>query len=31
LSGTGIHTVKIVNSATAGRPRIDVDGFVVKR
>ena len=27
----GTHTVTIVNEATAGRPRIDIDGFVVLR
>ncbi len=27
----GSHTVKIVNLATSGRSRIDLDGFVVKR
>lgn len=25
------HTLKVVNSATSGRPRVDIDGFAVKR
>lgn len=25
----GTHTVQVINSATAGRPRIDVDSFIV--
>lgn len=28
LSGTANHTIKIVNQATSGRPRIDVDAYV---
>jgi hypothetical protein len=28
---TGPHTIKIVDKATANRPRIDVDGFVAFR
>ncbi len=30
-SSSAIHTVRIVNEGTAGRPRIDIDGFVVRR
>lgn len=28
LTGTANHTIKVVNQATSGRPRIDIDGYV---
>jgi hypothetical protein len=28
LTGSANHTIKVVNLATAGRPRIDIDGYV---
>ena len=28
LAGTGNHTVKVVNLATSGRPRIDIDAYL---
>jgi hypothetical protein len=28
LTGSSNHTIKVVNLATAGRPRIDIDGYV---
>ena len=28
VAGTGNHTIKVVNQATSGRPRIDVDAYV---
>ena len=28
ISGSSNHTIKVVNLATAGRPRIDIDGYV---
>ena len=28
LNGTSSHTIKIVNQATSGRPRIDIDAYV---
>ena len=28
LTGTGNHTVKVVNLATSGRPRIDIDAYL---
>jgi hypothetical protein len=28
ISGSSDHTIKVVNLATAGRPRIDIDGYV---
>jgi hypothetical protein len=28
LVGSADHTIKVVNQATAGRPRIDIDGYV---
>jgi hypothetical protein len=28
LTGTGNHTVKVVNQATSGRPRIDIDAYL---
>jgi hypothetical protein len=28
IAGTGNHTIKVVNQATSGRPRIDIDGYV---
>jgi hypothetical protein len=28
ISGSSNHTIKVVNLATPGRPRIDVDGYV---
>jgi hypothetical protein len=30
-SSLAIHTIRIVNAATAGRPMIDVDGIIVLR
>ena len=31
LTGSGSHTVRVVNLATTGRPRFDIDGFAVTR
>ena len=28
LSGTRNHTIKVVNLATSGRPRIDIDAYI---
>ena len=28
LTGTANHTIKVVNLATSGRPRIDVDAYI---
>jgi hypothetical protein len=28
---SGTHTIRLVNEATRGRPRIDLDGFVIRR
>jgi hypothetical protein len=31
LTGSGLHTIRVVNLATPGRPRLDLDGFAVAR